>query len=563
MASESLETERKYEASADAALPPLDGLPQVTGTSPGTEFRLIADYLDTPGLRLLRAGITLRRRRGGDDDGWHLKLPAGRDTRAELHHPLGRSASVPAALSRLVRAYSRGEPLRTVARITTVRRQLSLLGDGGQPVAHIADDEVLAESLLGQEPAAGNGAAPERAAPEGAAPDRAAPGGAAAERWREVEVELTGDGGRALLDAADKRLRQAGLRRSASSAKLERALGSRLPARVPAPRLDWDSTAADVLGAYLRTQVSALQAADPRVRRDQPDAVHQMRVAARRLRATLQTFGPLLAPALGVADAVPGVAGAIPGEAHTDRGYDSTAPGEDSTARLRAELRWLGQVLGGARDAEVLAGHIAAGLDGLPPELVLGAADGVTTEHLAPRHAAARRAAIRALDSGRYLRLLAALDALLDALAKDSGLSKAGVLRAPAARSCRRVRKRMRRARDLPPGPGRDAALHEARKAAKRARYAADVLVPVAGKHARRLSRRMKAVQTVLGDHQDSVVARAALRDLAIRTSRAGDNAFTFGLLYGHDEAAALELQRQARRAWEKAGRRKYRRWLR
>ncbi|HEY1616390.1 MAG TPA: CYTH and CHAD domain-containing protein [Streptosporangiaceae bacterium] len=508
MATESLETERKYEAGTDTVLPSLNGLPQVDSVSVATEFRLIADYLDTSGLALLRAGITLRRRKGGDDDGWHLKLPVGRDTRIELHRPLGRSAAVPAELSRLVRAYSRGETLRTVARITTLRRQLDLLDAAGQPVAHIADDEVTAESLP-------------------------AVSGEAAQRWREVEVELAGDGGRALLSAAGTRLLEAGLRRSASSAKLERALGDRLPARREAPHLTWHSPAADVLATYLRAQLGTLQAADPAVRRDQPDAVHQMRVTARRLRAALQVYGPVIGPVLTTAAA----------------------------ASLRAELRWLGQVLGAARDGEVLSGRIGAQLADLPPELVLGAAASVVTEHLAPRHAAARRAAIRALDSARYLSLLAALDDMLDAVGAAAGTAAA--LRDPVAHSYRRLRKRIRRAAELDPGPDRDAALHEARKAAKRARYAIGVLEPVAGQPARKLARRLKKIQSVLGDHQDTVVSRAALRDLAIAAAAAGDSAFTFGLLYERDAGAALALQRRTWKSWHRASRRQYRRWLR
>src|ERR1700704_5270029 len=123
MVTEALETERKYEAEADAVLPELAGLPHVAVESDPEEFRLTADYFDTDDLRLLRAGITLRRRRGGDDDGWHLKLPAGPDSRTELQVPLRRGAAVPAELSRLIRAHSRTAALRPVARIATVRRR--------------------------------------------------------------------------------------------------------------------------------------------------------------------------------------------------------------------------------------------------------------------------------------------------------------------------------------------------------------------------------------------------------------------------------------------------------
>ena len=111
-------------------------------------------------------------------------------------------------------------------------------------------------------------------------------------------------------------------------------------------------------------------------------------------------------------------------------------------------------------------------------------------------------------------------------------------------------------------GHDKDLALHEARKAAKRARYTADVLIPIAGRKARRFSRRMTRIQAVLGDHQDLVVARAAIRDLGVSAHRAGENAFTYGLLYERDAETAGKLQHRAKRAWRKSSRAKYRRWL-
>jgi CHAD domain-containing protein len=503
MVTEALETERKYEADADAVVPELSGLPQVAAESDPEEFRLTAEYFDTDDLRLLRAGITLRRRRGGDDDGWHLKLPAGADSRTELQVPLRRGAAVPAELSRLIRAHSRAASLRPVARIATVRRRRVLVDEAGTSLAEVVDDEVSAQSL-GEV--------------------------TALSRWREVEVELTG-GGRLLLVAADDRLRRAGLRPAGRSAKLERALADRMPAPAAAARLTARSTAGDVVLAYLRAQARALQAADPLVRRDQPDSVHQMRVAARRLRATLQSFTPVLeAPA---------------------------------TAHLQAELRWLGQVLGAARDGEVMAGHLRALLDQLPDDLVLGPVRASMTEHFAPRNAAAARAAIRALDSRRYLALLDELDALLaEPPFTPAAALPAETLRVPVARAYRRLRRKLRRARGMPAGHDRDIALHQARKAAKRARYTADVLVPIAGRQARRFSRRVTKIQTALGDHQDSVIARAEIRRLAMRASRAGENTFTYGVLYERDTRAAAKSRHRARRAWHAAARRKYRKWL-
>src|SRR5579859_532403 len=111
------ETEIKYDAPAGAGLPALDRLPQVAAASRPGDLRLEAEYYDTEDLRLIRAGITLRWRSGGDDDGWHLKLPLGGSTRRELRRPLGDSPRrMPGDLARLVRAHTRGVPLVPIAR---------------------------------------------------------------------------------------------------------------------------------------------------------------------------------------------------------------------------------------------------------------------------------------------------------------------------------------------------------------------------------------------------------------------------------------------------------------
>src|SRR5690349_7521929 len=160
------ETETKYDATAGAGLPRLDGLPQVAATSGPEQQRLEADYYDTDDLRLLRAGITLRQRSGGDDPGWHLKLPLGHSTRREIRRPLnGGAPSIPAELARLVRVHTRGALLRPVARLTTTRQRLILLDDAGKSLAEVAADDVSAQTL----------------GPV-----------TATSRWQEVEVELTG-----------------------------------------------------------------------------------------------------------------------------------------------------------------------------------------------------------------------------------------------------------------------------------------------------------------------------------------------------------------------------------
>ena len=510
MATEIRETERKYELQPGTQLPSLSGLPMVAAETDAGEQALEAEYYDTADLRLIRAGVTLRRRRGGSDAGWHLKLPAGGDSRDEIRLPLGRAGRrVPAELAALVRVHTRGEPLRPVARISTKRRLRLLLDHDGTSLAEVAVDDVSAQAM-GEE--------------------------ATLSRWQEVEVELTG-GGVPLLEAADQVLRRSGLRPARQRAKLERALDGQLPPAGPlAPgrseRLTRRASAAEIVLGYAAAQVAALQAADPLVRRDAPDSVHQMRVATRRLRSTLKAFRDVLFT--------------------------------EDTAEIRAELKWLGAVLGAPRDAEVLAGRLEASVQQLPPELVLGPVQARLRAHFAPIEAATRAAALKALDSDRYLALLDRLDQLLadPPLTARAGLPAPEVLPAAVNRMRRRVRRRMRRAEGTPAGPDRDSALHEARKAAKDARYAAEAASLGFGKPARQFAKRMKKIQTVLGDHHDAVVARGTVREIGVQAHLAGENAFSFGVLYERDSQLAADLERLAWPAWEQAMRRKYRRWL-
>jgi hypothetical protein len=211
-----IETERKYDAAAGFALPDLAGLDGVAAVTGPQTYRLRAIYFDTTDFRLAAAKITLRRRTGGTDAGWHLKLPAGADSRREVHAPLGRGASsVPARLADLVAGWTGGQPLRPIARLATTRRLRRLAGRDAEVLAEVADDLVIGS--LPAPAAAGSGAA--------------GPGGPGmpewreVSRWREIEIELV-TGPRALLDAAGDRLCRAGAAPSAAASKLSRLLAS-------------------------------------------------------------------------------------------------------------------------------------------------------------------------------------------------------------------------------------------------------------------------------------------------------------------------------------------------
>jgi hypothetical protein len=203
-----IETERKYEAAAEFVLPDLAALDDVAAiTSPRT-YRLRAVYFDTPDHRLAAARITLRRRTGGTDAGWHLKLPVGTDSRREVHAPLGRRVyTVPAGLAELVNGWAGGQPLGPIALLATTRRLRRLAAQDGRMLAEIADD-LVSGSLPG----------PAQGGPAGLRWREVS-------RWREVEVEL-GAGSRDLLDSVGDLLLRAGAVRSAAPSKLSRVLAS-------------------------------------------------------------------------------------------------------------------------------------------------------------------------------------------------------------------------------------------------------------------------------------------------------------------------------------------------
>jgi inorganic triphosphatase YgiF len=202
-----LETEHKYDADAGFVLPRFDGLPGVGVAGPELHH-LHATYYDTEDLALSGSRVTLRRRVGGADEGWHLKLPVRADTRQELHAPLGDGKAVPPRLSEQVADITGGRTLHPIAILDTERTTLTLTSSAGQVLAEVADDSVTAARL---DAAGGEPAAPLR--------------------WREIEVEAGPDSGPdaaeipAVLEAADRLLLDAGARRSSSASKLGRLLG--------------------------------------------------------------------------------------------------------------------------------------------------------------------------------------------------------------------------------------------------------------------------------------------------------------------------------------------------
>ena len=276
------------------------------------------------------------------------------------------------------------------------------------------------------------------------------------------------------------------------------------------PPLTGHSSAAEVVLSYLRDHVAAIARCDPLVRRDEPDAVHQMRVATRRTRSALQAFGRII-----------------------DR---------EATRPLCAELKWLGATLGQARDTEVMRDLLEASLAGIPAALVSGPVEARIAAHFTAELTRAGKTAVAALDGRRYRRLRDDLDGLLvrppfTPLAER----RAGkVLAKPVRRAGRRL---LRALAAVPEAEDREVALHEARKAAKRARYAAEAAVPALGGAAGLQAAAAKDMQQVLGDHHDSVVARALLLDLAGQARGAAEDTFTYGLMYQRQAGRAASIE--------------------
>jgi len=207
---EHLEIESKFDVGIDFVIPDLGGVADGSGVTEPEVRLLAAHYFDTADLRLIAAKVTLRRRTGGPDAGWHLKLSAGAGSRREMQAPLGdEAAGVPPQLASLVAELIGDEPLRVVAVLETQRTVRNLTGAGGETLAEVADDLVT-----GRLPGPGDD-----------------PGESVT--WREVEVELV-SGGPEILAAARDRLVAAGARPSPSPSKLARLLGTRTASSAPA-----------------------------------------------------------------------------------------------------------------------------------------------------------------------------------------------------------------------------------------------------------------------------------------------------------------------------------------
>jgi CHAD domain-containing protein len=492
------------EREAKLAVPPGFQLPELGGpdddfkAEPQTARRLRTTYYDTPDLRLARWGASLRHRPG---EGWTVKLPEGQDgvllVRAEHTFP-GDGRSLPSEALSLVRPFLRTAKPSPSVRMRTLRRPVELRDPEGSRLAELVDDEV--QVLDGRRVVA---------------------------RFRELEVELDEAADVALLERVVDRLLEAGAEAAEPTPKYLRALAGRertLGPEVVEPEVDAGATVETLLRHDLAAHTLRLFRHEAGVRTgEDPEAVHQARVATRRIRSTLRTFSKLL--------------------------------DEEWTDRLRADLKWLANLLGEVRDTDVMLERFSGYLADLP------GADARAGQRLLARLGGqrddARRRLLGAMASGKYAVLLDDLVAAAAApvLLPGAGRPAAEVMPTLVAKPWKKLRKEVRNAGDDPP----DEELHQIRIRAKRARYAAEAVEPVIGEPAEDFADTVADLQGVLGDHQDSVVGEAWLREAAAADRRL---ALIAGELIAAERASAAGTRDAWRDVWKAASRKKLRAWL-
>jgi CHAD domain-containing protein len=514
---EAREREIKLGADLDFELPDLRTIVGATERLPEAQLRTI--YFDTDDLRLWAEGLTLRYREGESPDAegiWTLKIPAnGPGTfleRQEITWP-GDLDTVPEVARSLLRGIIRHRELHVVVELHSTRRRLVLHDRSGQAWGEVDDDTV---SVVG--------------------------GPRDGDRFRQLEIELRDEpetASRRLskpsprqlasAEAAEvvvKRLRAAGATRG-DGQKLAKALGLEDKTARPAPRrspvFGRHSSVGDVVRASLTEGCSRLSAADLPLRSapsDPPaEAVHQARVAARRLRSDLKALAPVLDPVW--------------------------------VRHTRRELKWFGEVLGAVRDADVLDGQLTP--HGKLSSVELGGMVELRG-HLAGQRQAAVGELIDALDSDRYLILL---DRLYAAAARPPYEAHGASAAAPARRVLPAILRRRRKAlarKVARAGAGggrrpRDGELHQIRIRAKQVRYVAETATPVLGKSAAKTAKAAEKLQSVLGHHHDAVVAGQWLAaDVTSLSTRA---AFAAGALTAENRRQQTQLRGKWRPVWK------------
>ena len=475
------EVETKFDVPPDFVVPDLGKFGPVDIDT----VEIHSSYWDTAERDLLRFRLTLRRRSGGADTGWQLKIP-GDGFRTELHWTDDGDdndpESIPSGLLDLVRPFLGGRAIAPAIRIDTIRTRHRLIGEDGLR-AEIARDDVRAVSLGAE---------------------------VRAPRWHEAEVELGPAGDEELLAALGKALTKAGAVESTSRSKVARAFLGFGNEGVGTPR----TSAGAILTDYLAVQTDALvaghfalQDADAKPS-EAMEAIHRTRVACRRIRSTLKTF---------------------------NEWFD-----DEPALRFEAELKWFADLLGEVRDREVLRERIADAISHLPPDLVVGSVGDDIDARLAGEQAERKAEVLVQMTGERYAKLLDAAARWRDDPPFTAAAGRpARTLDAGVERAEKQLSRRLARATRA---DGTDDQLHGARKAGKRARYAAEATDGEKSKFVEET----KKLQDLLGAFQDSVVAGEILRRLAAEARENGEDGFTYGVLIAEQRARADDAREAA-----------------
>ncbi|WP_158590069.1 CYTH domain-containing protein [Amnibacterium setariae] len=483
-----VEIERKYAVPDGAALPDL-GAAGAVAAHPAVLLEAL--YVDTADRALLRAGIAVRRRRGGHDEGWHVKLRSAAG-RVELHAPIDPADpdALPAAFARALRSRQRGRALEPLARIRTERHAV-VVSDADGAAVEVVDDHVTAVDVA---------AGVERS-------------------WREWEAEQADDSPAcaALLDRVDEALLGAGATPSSSPAKIAQALGQEGERPAPEP----PATAGAVLAARMAVHVEGLHRAALHLALE-PDpegaAVHGLRKTIRRARSLL---------------ALQEVAGPAGRE-------------------LSGRLREIGLLLGDARDPRVAAAVAADLLDAVDPASP-GLAE--ARERLVTRpRTALQGLTAEVVDALGAAEVLAVVDAL-ERFTPDGTDAAAPPerLRALAKDAVRRARRRA--AAGMDGGTDDLHRARKAAKRARYVveELAAAGLVG-SGSGLVKAGRRAERVHDALGEHRDLALLLARLPAESVALTADGGNAFALGRLAENGERELALRLRRAQRAVRRLG---------
>jgi len=480
------------------------------------ETREISDgYFDTEDWRIFRAGYALRIR---STDGHKVEAtmkrlaPADGETglkkRREISEPLDAAdpetlKDLPGPVGDRVRVLTGPEVLRPLFEVRTRRSAHQLLLDGFR-AGEVAFDETAIPVEEEAEPV----------------------------RIRRVEVEVEPEA----LDRLEPfvgRLREECRLSPAVASKYESGLLAR-GLTPPAPpdfgptEVDGSHCTGEFAFRILRKQFGIFLAHEPGTRiGEDPEELHDMRVATRRMRAAMKVFE----------DALPA-----------------------RTRAFRNSLKWVTGVLGEVRDVDVQLGHLEDWISEAAPEdrEPLGALGTVLEGQRAKR----RKAMLRALDSRRYARLVASFSAFLQ---KGPSRRAAGARQPITEAAPRLLRKPFRKVRKLGDPLSEESSgeeLHELRKKGKRLRYALEFLSGIYGQPLREFVGPLKKLQDVLGDHQDAEVAAAHLRELGVDRGRGRrlppETIFVMGGISHQYVLRARELSTGYPKAYRKAVRGKW-----